>query len=136
MASIHKRVTPSGVTRRDVRYRDPNRVDRSKSFQRKSDAARFAASVEADINRGEWIDPTPGKRDVRRYWGRTVAGHHLPSQAEDPRGIPVGPQPSPSAQAGQHTRGAHRPSDGIVAALRADSRRSRCRDRGQHPRSP
>lgn len=94
MASIHKRLTPSGDTRWDVRYRDPNRVDRSKSFQRKSDAARFAASVETDINRGEWIDPTLG-RETFGFWAeqwlvttyrlkpktqegyRSVLNHHL-----------------------------------------------------------
>jgi integrase len=67
MASIHRRVTPSGETRWDVRYRDPNRADRSKSFRLKLEAARFAASVEADIGRGEWLDPTLG-RESFGYW--------------------------------------------------------------------
>jgi hypothetical protein len=67
MASVHRRVTSSGETRWDVRYRDPNRVDRSKSFRLKSEAARFAASVEADIDRGEWLDPTLG-RESFGYW--------------------------------------------------------------------
>jgi integrase len=67
MASIHRRITTSGETRWEVRYRDPNRIDRSKTFRLKSEAARFAASVEADISRGEWLDPTLG-RESFGYW--------------------------------------------------------------------
>jgi integrase len=94
MASIHRRITPSGGTRWDVRYRDPNRGARSKSFRLKSEAARFAASVETDISRGEWLDPTLG-RESFGYWAeqwlittyglkpktqegyRSVVNHHL-----------------------------------------------------------
>jgi len=67
MASIHRRVTPSGETRWDVRYRDPNRVDRSKSFRLKSEAARFAAAVEADIDRSR-TDTVAANNAVRAAW--------------------------------------------------------------------
>lgn len=94
MASIRRRVTASGETRWEVRYRDPNRVDRSKTFRLKSEAARFAASIETDINRGDWIDPRLG-RETFGYWAeqwmvstyglkpktqesyRSILNHHL-----------------------------------------------------------
>lgn len=40
-----------------VRYRDPLGKSRSRTFQRKADADRFAREVEVDKDRGEWIDP-------------------------------------------------------------------------------
>ncbi len=47
MADIQKRSAVGGV-RWDVRYRDESRRQRKKSFERKVDAQRFAASVETD----------------------------------------------------------------------------------------
>jgi integrase len=41
-----------------VRYRDPANRLRRKTFRRKTDAARFAATTEADKHRGQFIDPT------------------------------------------------------------------------------
>lgn len=62
MASVHKRHTSGGAVRWDVRYRDPHRKDRSRSFARKVDADRFAASVTTDIHRGDWTDPALGRQ--------------------------------------------------------------------------
>lgn len=60
MADLQRRRTSSGETRWDVRYRDEARRQRKKSFRRKVDAQRFAASVETDLLRGDWIDPRRG----------------------------------------------------------------------------
>jgi hypothetical protein len=47
MASIHKRTTTTGDTRWDVRYRDPDHCDRSRSFRRKADgvASRWLGGI-------------------------------------------------------------------------------------------
>ena len=77
MASIEKRYTPSGEIRWDVRYRDPDRQQRKRTFRRKVDAQRFANTVEADIARGEWVDPHLGKEtfaDWAQRWLPTIAG--------------------------------------------------------------
>lgn len=57
MASI--RTNRSGTYQ--VRYRDPNGRQRARNFTRKTDATRFAASVETDKVRGDWLDPRLGK---------------------------------------------------------------------------
>ena len=53
MASIQNR---GGSYR--VRYRDPSRRSRARSFTRKVDADRFAreVEVEVDMDRGDWFD--------------------------------------------------------------------------------
>jgi integrase len=72
VGSIDKR--PSGRWR--ARYRDPEGRLRSQSFDRKADAERFLARTGADLQRGEWIDPT--LRRVRfeewadLWWATTV----------------------------------------------------------------
>jgi hypothetical protein len=40
-----------------VRYRDPSGRQRAKNFERKVDADKFAATVTADVYRGDYIDP-------------------------------------------------------------------------------
>lgn len=57
MADLQRLVTAGGEVRWDVRYRDEARRQRKRSFTRKSDAQRFANSVETDLVRGDWIDP-------------------------------------------------------------------------------
>lgn len=57
MASI--RTTTSGGFQ--VRYRDPNGRQRARNFTRKTDPTRFAAAVETDKVRGDWMDPRLGK---------------------------------------------------------------------------
>ncbi len=46
----------------EVRYRDPQRRDRSKTFRTKTEAESFADSVETDIDRGNYLDPRLGKK--------------------------------------------------------------------------
>lgn len=50
-----------------VRYRDPSGASRSKSFVKKADAERYAATVEADKARGLYIDPSLGRMTLGEY---------------------------------------------------------------------
>lgn len=59
-----------------VRYRDPDRVERSRTFERKADAERFAAEVESDISRGDYLDPRGGQElltDWAEKWLGTLS---------------------------------------------------------------
>jgi integrase len=69
MASIEKRTTPLGEVRWDVRYRGSDRRQVKRTFKRKIDAQRFTATTEADVLRGEWIDP----RRARETFGHWAA---------------------------------------------------------------
>jgi integrase len=54
-----------------VRYRDPARRERSKSFKRKIDAERFLIAIEASKMEGRWVDPRLGKtplQDLAERW--------------------------------------------------------------------
>jgi integrase len=44
-----------------VRWRGPDGKERSKSFKRKGEADHFAATVSADLVRGQYVDPDAGK---------------------------------------------------------------------------
>jgi integrase len=44
-----------------VRYRGPDRKQRSQTFRKRADADRFFRTVEADVIRGTWVDPTAGR---------------------------------------------------------------------------
>lgn len=50
-----------------VRYRDPAGKQRHAGFDRKIDADRFRATVEADVLRGSYVDPSLGKITVRDF---------------------------------------------------------------------
>jgi integrase len=65
MASIERR---SGHYR--VKYRDPTGRQRSRSFPRKADAQRFAVEMEADLARGQWLDPAGAQLSVAE-WSET-----------------------------------------------------------------
>ncbi|MDE0804227.1 MAG: tyrosine-type recombinase/integrase [Acidimicrobiales bacterium] len=65
MASIERR--SSGFR---VKYRDPSGRQRSKTFQRKADANRFAVEVTTDIGRGLWLDPSGAQQSVAE-WAET-----------------------------------------------------------------
>lgn len=93
MASIERRETSRGV-RYDVRYRDVTGRQREKAFRRKADADRFARTVEADKDRGlfvdprlartplatvaaEWLASNPGKRGGTRDRDEQVVNGHI-----------------------------------------------------------
>jgi integrase len=68
----------------EVRYRDPARRERSRTFARKVDAARFVATIETDVARGQYIDPVLGKvffGEFAREWLATT-GHLKPKTQE------------------------------------------------------
>lgn len=66
MASVDKRIR-DGRTTYLARWRDPEGKQRKKSFTRKVDADRFAATVEADVLRGRYIDPDAGRVTFKKY---------------------------------------------------------------------
>jgi integrase len=51
-----------------VRYRDPSGKQRSRSFQTKTEAKQFAASVETDKVRGLFVAPTGGRVKFGERW--------------------------------------------------------------------
>lgn len=65
MATIRKR--PDRRKPWQVRYRDPEGVQRSQSFVRKVDATAFMATVEADKLRGTYVDPSAGRVTFREF---------------------------------------------------------------------
>lgn len=75
MAHISRRETKSGP-RYDVRYRLADGSTRTKSFKRRSDAERFRASTEVELNKGDWVDPRRGRTTleewVEQWWSMTV----------------------------------------------------------------
>ncbi|MGH8901390.1 MAG: tyrosine-type recombinase/integrase [Egibacteraceae bacterium] len=78
---------PNG--RYKVGYRTPDGRIRARRFDRKVDADRFAAAVETDKNRGEWVDPQLGKRTLSQWvdeWWPTIV-NLAPSSRERLRGV-------------------------------------------------
>jgi integrase len=77
MAHIKKvaRATKDGKKRYawKVRYRDPDRVERARTFDRKIDAENFASSIETDILRGDYVDPRAGHVPLEE-WAKKWAG--------------------------------------------------------------
>jgi len=51
----------------EVRYRDPQRRDRSKTFRTKAEAEDFADAVETDMSRGHYLDPRLGKKTLGEW---------------------------------------------------------------------
>jgi Phage integrase, N-terminal SAM-like domain len=63
-----------------VRYRDPDRREVAKTFSTKVEAERFAAGIETDKARGEYVDPRAGRILFRDWAGEWLgsAGHLKP----------------------------------------------------------
>lgn len=72
MASIVKRPTADGQARYLVRYRDPAGKVRNRTFKRHDDATKFVRTVEADLLRGQWVDPEAGRLTLTKYADRWV----------------------------------------------------------------
>jgi integrase len=53
-----------------ARYRAPDGRERSKTFERRVDAERYVANIEADKTRGEWTDPRLGRERFTEYAAR------------------------------------------------------------------
>jgi integrase len=78
MASIAKR--PNGKWR--AKYYDPDGKERAQHFERKVDAENWLDGIRGDLSRGDYIDPTAGKRtfgDYARSW--QAAQVHRPTTA-------------------------------------------------------
>ena len=59
----------------EARYRDPVGVQRTRTFERRSEATAFLATVETDIRRGDWVNPTLTRvqvEDWAREWQGTI----------------------------------------------------------------
>jgi hypothetical protein len=84
MATISKYQTASGATLYRVRYRTlDHRATQKRGFKTKRDAEQFAATVEVDKLRGEYVAPSVGK---------TTVGELGPAWLERPRHEAVGVQ--------------------------------------------
>jgi integrase len=70
MATVVTRSGSDGKPRYDVRYRDPAGIQRKRSFTRRSDAAAYSATVEADKLRGLYVDRNAGRELFRVYADR------------------------------------------------------------------
>jgi integrase len=71
MAYVERR----GAKRWRARYRTPSGVERSKTFERRSDAERFLVGISGDIIRGDWTDPRLGRTTFDEWveeWKTTV----------------------------------------------------------------
>lgn len=73
MASIRRKHTKEGDVRYEVVYRGPDRKQRTKRFKRKTDAQRFASTVEADLARHDWVDPQLGRQPFGEWAERWLA---------------------------------------------------------------
>src|SRR5262249_846939 len=83
MATISKYQIASGATLYRVRYRTPdNRQTDKRGFATKSDAVKFANSVEVAKRRGEYVAPSTGRVTVGELgpsWLARQRGHMKPS---------------------------------------------------------
>lgn len=57
-----------------ARWRDPTGAQRKKSFRRKVDAERFLSDLQAEMNRGAYLDPSAGKVRFETYAETWMAG--------------------------------------------------------------
>jgi integrase len=65
MGSIRRR--PDGRWR--ARYRDPSGRERARHFDRRVDGERWLTTVQAEVLRGEWVDPAAGRITLREFAG-------------------------------------------------------------------
>ncbi len=71
---------PSG--RWQARYAGPDGRERTapETFPTKTDAARFLTSIEVDVGRGVWLDPTRGAITVAAYAGAWLSARRVKGQ--------------------------------------------------------
>lgn len=81
MATIKRR--PDRNNRWEVRYRDPEGMQRARLFDRRMDAERFLTGVEHSKLTGSYVDPAAGRVMFRNFaedWRRVQV--HRPSTAQ------------------------------------------------------
>ena len=79
--SVQRYETAKGVRYR-VRYRDESGAMKSRSFNKKSDAARFERDTLAALERGTYVDPRAGRQTVSEFaehWMSTAEKMWRPS---------------------------------------------------------
>jgi integrase len=67
MATIERRSRDGSVSYL-VRWRDPARKQRSKSFAKRKDAVNYMTTVTGDIQRGAYVDPKAGRITLGDWW--------------------------------------------------------------------
>jgi integrase len=85
VATVRKRIRNGRLTW-EVRYYDPDRRLRGKTFQRKADAERFRAQVEVDKRAGTYADPALSKTllaDWAQRWQATTVHLRPSTRARD-----------------------------------------------------
>jgi integrase len=85
MATVRKRVRDGRLTW-EVRWYDPDRRLRGKTFQRKVDAEQFRAQVEVDKRAGTYADPAAGKTLLAEWakrWEATTVHLRPSTRARD-----------------------------------------------------
>jgi integrase len=124
MASVEARLTRRNgreVKVWDVRHRTPEGGQRRKTFRKKGDADRFAASVETDKSRGEWVDPARGRMTVGAFAETWMAGraHLKPTTLVSYESL-LRTQVAPTWGTVPLSRVTHADVTAWVAAMRAD----------------
>lgn len=66
MAHVQKRTRNGNIAWR-ARYRTVDGRERSKTFPRKTDAEKWVINAQAEMNRGNYIDPTAGQISLSDY---------------------------------------------------------------------
>lgn len=77
MAHIQQRTLADKSRRYDVIYTGPDRRERSRTFTKKALASAFVSDVEAQMARGEWIDPEGGKVHLAEYAAKWLDSRRL-----------------------------------------------------------
>lgn len=70
----------------EARYRDPAGRQRTRSFDRKSDAQAFLATVSVEIHRGQWVDPAGGRTLLSEWiaeWSASTTNLRPSTRARD-----------------------------------------------------
>jgi integrase len=73
MAHIQRR----GPGRWQARYRGPDGKERTRTFERKTDAERWLVEVKSSINKGSWVDPARSAMRLEKW-----AAEWLPSRSD------------------------------------------------------
>src|SRR5947209_13159372 len=76
----------------EARYRDPNGGQRTRTFDRRTEAKAFLAALEADVRRGNWLDPALAERpfaEVAAAWLKSNPHKKPTTYARDAAAIRV-----------------------------------------------
>src|SRR5687767_1712881 len=76
----------------EARYRDPNGKQRTHTFDRRTAARAFLSAVEADVRRGNWLDPALAERpfaEVAAAWLKSNPHKKATTYSRDAAAITV-----------------------------------------------